>query len=338
MDNPRIVVLGAGSIGCFVGLGWLHSGIQVSLIGRSWLIEDLAKHGAVLTDLDGGRWELPRGSAGATVDASVLAEADIILLCVKSTGTLPAAEQIRDNARPGTLVVSFQNGVSNVDALRQALPQMTVIAGMVGFNVAYEEAGHWHKGTSGLLLADAHPALEAVTAGTSGAPWALELVDNMPEVAWGKLLLNLNNALNALSGRTLLDALSDRSYRRVLAASMRETLEILDAANIQPAKVGPMPPAWLPTFVGAPDWFFNTVGLRLQKIDARARSSMADDFANGRPTEIDYLNGEVVRLAERVGRSAPVNSAIVRLVRKAESAGARPWSGPEMLAECGLDG
>ena len=64
----------------------------------------------------------------------------------------------------------------------------------------------------------------------------------------------------------------------------------------------------------------------MQKIDAKARSSMADDFAAGRPTEIDYLNGEVVRLAQQLGRKAPVNEAIVALVKQAEAGVERLWS------------
>ena len=71
----------------------------------------------------------------------------------------------------------------------------------------------------------------------------------------------------------------------------------------------------LPLVIGSPDWLFNNVFLKAWKIDAKARSSMADDLAAGRKTEVDYLNGELVRLAERLGAKAPVNRAIVELVR-----------------------
>ena len=75
--------------------------------------------------------------------------------------------------------------------------------------------------------------------------------------------------------------------------------------------------------------FRNTI-LKVQKIDANARSSMADDFAAGRPTEIDYLNGEVVRLAAALGRRAPVNETIVALVKQAEAGVERTWSAKEL--------
>src|SRR5689334_25311873 len=142
-------------------------------------------------------------------------------------------------------------------------------------------------------------------------------------LAWGKLLINLNNAVNALSGHTLQDELKQRDYRRVFAASMREGLDLLARAEIEPATVGPIAPGVLPRIVDSPDWLFNNVFLRRWKIDSKARSSMADDLAAGRTTEVAYLNGELVRLAERLQRSAPVNRAIVELVHEAE-AGAEP--------------
>jgi len=84
--------------------------------------------------------------------------------------------------------------------------------------------------------------------------------------------------------------------------------------------------------IGAPDWLFNNVFLKLQKIDARARSSMADDLASGRRTEVDYINGELVRLADKLGADAPVNRKIVELIRQAE-AGREPWPPAELRRE-----
>jgi 2-dehydropantoate 2-reductase len=90
----------------------------------------------------------------------------------------------------------------------------------------------------------------------------------------------------------------------------------------------------LPKIIDSPDWIFNNIFLKRWKIDAKARSSMADDLAAGRKTEIDYLNGELVRLAERLQRTAPVNRSIVELIRKAE-AGAEPLS-PKALRKAAL--
>ena len=90
-------------------------------------------------------------------------------------------------------------------------------------------------------------------------------------LAWGKLLINLNNAVNALSGRTLQEELKRHDYRRVFAASMKEGLDLLKRADIKPATVGPISPTTLPRIVDAPDWLFNSIFLKKWKIDAKAR-------------------------------------------------------------------
>jgi 2-dehydropantoate 2-reductase len=118
----------------------------------------------------------------------------------------------------------------------------------------------------------------------------------------------------------------------VFAAAMREGLQLLEAAKIQPAKVGAVGPRLLPYVIGSPDWLFNNVFIRKWKIDAKARSSMSDDLAHGRRTEVDYINGELIELAERIAADAPVNRKIVGLIRDAEG-GAGPWAPAELRRE-----
>src|SRR5439155_8754409 len=194
---------------------------------------------------------------------------------------------------------------------------------MVPYNVAYIGDGRFHKGVAGHLFVERRAVARDLAEAIGDGPAALRLSDDMLPLAWGKLLINLNNAVNALSGRTLQEELKQRDYRRVFAASISEGLDLLKRAEIEPATVGPISPNLLPRIINSPDWLFNRFFLKRWKIDAKARSSMADDLVAGRKTEIDYLNGELVRLAERLQRAAPVNRAIVELVRKAE-AGAEP--------------
>jgi 2-dehydropantoate 2-reductase len=205
---------------------------------------------------------------------------------------------------------------------------------MVQYNVAYLGEGHFHKGVAGDLYADRRAGTRALAESIGGGPAGLKLSDDMLGLAWAKLLINLNNAVNALSGRTLIEELKQRDYRRVFAAAMREGLDLLERAEIKPVAAGPVSPTRLPRIIGSPDWLFNRFFLKRWKIDAKARSSMADDLAAGRKTEIDYINGELVRLAERLQRDAPVNRAILELVGKAE-AGAKPL-GPAALRKAAL--
>ena len=329
----KIAIHGAGSIGCFVGGVWAAAGLDVTLIGRDYVKDTVSEHGMTLTDYDGFSAHVPADKIAFSTDPGALANADIIGLAVKSTGTERAAEEIKAYAKQGAIVVSLQNGISNVEKLRSLLPEQTVLAGMVPFNVVTMDGGRWHKGTLGVLMADRHPALEPIVEAVSGGPAPLELRDDMLSVAWGKLLLNLNNAINALAGIPLYDELANRNYRRVLAACIKEGLMVLEAANIEPAKVSAFPPKWLPAFVGSPNFLFNTIGLKLQKVDRHARSSMADDFDMGRKSEIDYLNGEVVALAEKLGLKAPVNCKIVELVKQVDAGEKKSWSGSALLKE-----
>ncbi len=330
--NPRIVIHGAGSVGCYIGAALMASGLPVSFVGRPGVRDEIAANGLTVTDGEGRRIELRPDEVDLATHPKALRSADIIALCVKSNGTEAAAKEIACHGRKGAAVISFQNGVSNFDLLEAALPGFTVLRGMVPFNVARMGNGRWHKGVSGSLWAQDHEITRALNQRIGDRPGRMRLSDDMQGVAWGKLLINLNNAVNALSGKTLLEQLSDRNYRRVVAASQVEALEMLEAAGIEPAQIGPIPPRLIPHVIGAPDFVFRKTVLKVQKIDADARSSMADDFAAGRPTEIDWLNGEVVRLAHGLGRRAPVNERIVALVRQAEAGVERMWSAAYLRA------
>jgi 2-dehydropantoate 2-reductase len=332
-DPPRIAILGAGSVGCFIGGVWQAAGLPVQFFGRERFGRDVGEHGLSLSDYDDWRAKIPAGRVDYACQPGGLTNADIIALCVKSGATEEAARQIGEYGRPGATVVSFQNGISNVEVVERELGhRFEVVRGMVPYNIAYLGDGRFHKGVAGLLWAEDRPVLRDLAERIGGGPASLRLSGDMLGLAWGKLIINLNNAVNALSGRTLIEQLGNRDYRRVVAASMREGLDLLDRAGIDPAKVGPTPPRLLPTVIGAPDWLFNNVFLKLQKIDARARSSMADDVASGRRTEVDYINGELVRLADKLGADAPVNRKIVELIGQAE-AGRAPWPPSELRRE-----
>jgi 2-dehydropantoate 2-reductase len=332
--GDRIVIFGAGSVGCFIGGCWQAAGLPVSFIGRQRIADDIAVNGMTVSDFSGWQQHLTDVDYRTTPEA--LADADIIIVTVKSGATGEAADEIAEHAREGALVLSFQNGISNVDVLRNALGErFDVVQGMVPYNVAHLAKGRFHKGVAGDLYAEDRAETRALAERAGEGPAALNLSSDMRGLAWGKLLINLNNAVNALSGQTLIEQLRQRDYRRVVAASQREGLRLLEQAGIEPAKIGAVGPKLLPAAISAPDWLFNNVFLKKWKIDAKARSSMADDLAAGRKTEIDYINGELVALAERLGEAAPVNRALVSLIHWAE-AGAKPWA-PDALRREVLD-
>jgi 2-dehydropantoate 2-reductase len=328
----KIIVFGAGSIGTYVG-GALHAaGGNVELIGRARLRERLAQGGLRLSDLQGRDMRVE--GVAVTDDPAALGDADLVLVTVKSADTATAAEAIRAHAKPSAIVLSLQNGVGNVDVLRERLKQSdgwTVLGGMVPFNVVQLPDNRFHRGTAGEIMVEASPALSPWKALFQAAHLPLVERSDFLAVQWGKLLLNLNNPINALSGIPLKAELSQRGYRRCLALLIDEALEALKAAGIEPAQVATVAPRKLPFLMRLPDFLFHRVAAKTLRIDPQARSSMWEDLQAGRKTEVDYLNGAVVSLAHAHGRKAEANQRVVDLIHAVEKGQPAGFSADELF-------
>lgn len=325
--GPSVLVMGAGAIGCYLGGCLQAAGVPVVFVGRPRVLAALREHGLRLTDLDGGEHRIPAAALSLHEAIPVGIAPAFVLLTVKSGATHEAAAQLGSALPAGTPVVSMQNGVSNAAIAQAAAPGLRVLAGMVPFNIAELAPGHYHRGTTGDLAAQDDATLRDHLSDFDRAGLPLQLHTDLRAVQWGKLLLNLNNPVNALSGLPLRAQLMERGYRQCLAALQSETLDLLGLAGINPAQVAALPPRRIPALLRLPSPLFRMIATRMLRIDPKARSSMADDLALGRTTEIDALCGEVVRLAAAHGRSAPLNARMVELVaawpqqRRAMSAG-----------------
>ena len=323
----RIVIAGAGSIGCFVGGLLALGGADVIFLARLRIAEEIGEHGLTLTSLEGWSETIPPAGLQFKNDpATALADAALVLVTVKSGATADMAALIAAFAPAATPVVRLQNGIANAAILRSALPGRIVHAGMVSFNVLHRGVGCFHRGTSGPLVIEAGaPPLTAPHLDILAHP-------DMRAVLAGKLVYNLNNALNALSGLTLREQLSDRRWRRILAAAQDEALAVLRAENIAPWSLGKIPVTRFPAILRLPDWLFRLLSRRGVRIDDSARSSMWEDLERRRPTEIDELQGAVIARAAALGLDAPVNRAILQAIRAAEQAAqGSPRLGPGAL-------
>ena len=306
--------MGAGTIGCYLGGRLAAAGVPVTLVGRPRTLDAVAAHGLTVTDLDDRKTHVAAGQLRIAQEVPAGARPALVLLCVKSGATAEAASQLAAALPPSTVVVSMQNGISNAAVAAKAGPGLVVLAGMVPYNVAELGPGAYHRGTAGRLVAQQHEDLAGWLPVFEAAGVPLDLVADARPIQWGKLLLNLNNPVNALSGLPLRAQLMERGYRRCFAALMQEALDVLERAGIAPAQVGAVPPRKLLTILRLPSPIFRIVAGRMLKIDAKARSSMADDLALGRRTEVDALSGEVVRLAQSQGMQAPRNAKMVQLL------------------------
>lgn len=317
IDPPGpLLVMGAGSVGGFVGGALQAAGAEVHLVVRPRVRDALQDRGLRLTDLDGRDTHLPAAALRLHDRPPPGLRPALVLLSVKSGATADAATALAQVLPAGTPVLSLQNGVGNAAVARQAAPALHWLPGMVPFNIAELAPGHLHRGTAGRLAAQDHPALRAWQPAFAAAGLPLQLHADLAPVLWGKLLLNLNNPVNALSGLPLRAQLLDAGYRRILAALQAEALRAMRKAGIRPARVGAVAPALLPWVLRLPTPVFRRLAARMLKIDEAARSSMADDLALGRPPEIDALCGEVVRLARSTGRAAPLNQRMLALLAK----------------------
>jgi 2-dehydropantoate 2-reductase len=329
---PTIVVFGAGSIGVYLGARLLLAGASVVFIGRESVRDSLSR-GVRLSDYRGWSATIDADHIPFALGVEAVREAALVLVTVKSEATAVAASRLATCLPPGIPVISFQNGLHNAEVLSGSLSETPVLPGMVPFNVVSDGGGGFHQGTEGHLAVQASPHLVPWLPLFARAGLPLERHPDMRSIQWAKLLLNLNNPINALADMPLREQLSQLAYRRVLALAQTEALELLLAEGVSPARLTPVPARWLPRFLCIPDRFFALLAQRMLAIDPAARSSMWEDLQKGRRTEVDFINGEIVALAARQGRKAPVNARLVALIRDAEAGLGRSWSGQDLLAE-----
>ena len=162
-----------------------------------------------------------------------------MLVTVKSADTAAMADIIARHAPSDAVIVSLQNGIGNVALLRDRLPGRRVLGGMVPFNVMALGDGRFHRATSGDIVIEQDEALPAEKLSVPGL--TIRATDNIDGVQWGKLLLNLNNALNALADLPLRRQLSSRPWRQLFADQMAEGLAAIRAEGIKPVSPTPIP-------------------------------------------------------------------------------------------------
>ena len=313
-----VLIMGAGAVGCYIGGRLALAGHDVHFVGRPRVLDQLRTHGLTIRE--------PNGATG-TVKPDILSLHEhvpsglgisLVFLCVKSSATANAAVALAAALPVGTLVVCMQNGLHNAEVARSVAARLRFLSGMVPYNIADVGPGQFLRGSAGMLAIEDDEIIRAWlhTLREAGLPASAH--KDIRAVQWGKLLLNLNNPVNALAGMPLRAQLLDRDLRATTAALIEEGLAILAGARQRTARVTPLPTRWLPLLLRLPTPLFKLLAARMLRIDPRARSSMADDIVLGRRTEIGELCGEVVKLAKSIGRRAPRNEKMLGLIRYVE--------------------
>lgn len=294
----KVAVLGAGAVGCFYGGMLARAGHAVTLIGRPQHVQVFQAQGLRMQTLAFDE-TVP---VAASTDASAVAGADVVLFAVKSPDTEAAGEQLRPHLAPGALVLCLQNGVDNAERLRGVLPGVDVAAAVVYVATEMAGPGHLrHHGRGELVIEPSTRSADLARALVeAGVP--TEISDNVRGALWAKLILNC--AYNALSavGRMAYGELVQRpGVRDVMRDVVAECRAVAAADGV--------------TLPGDVD----TAVRRIAETMPSQYSSTAQDLMRGKPSEIDFLNGFVVRRGEALGVPTPANRVLWTVVRLVEA-------------------
>jgi 2-dehydropantoate 2-reductase len=295
MSTERIAIVGAGAVGCYFGGMLARRGIPVTLIGRAHHVDAIGRDGLFLERADFQGYI--RLDADTRIEA--VADASIVLLSVKTTDTETAATAIAPHLRQGALLVSFQNGVDNVDRIKQATG-LDAIPCVVYVAAAMSGAGRVaHHGRGDIVIGNI-PRIASVF---RDAGIGCRISDNIAGELWTKLVMNCAyNAISAVTRSRYLPIKDNPLTRGVMQELVNEVVAVGTAAGVV-----------LPSSEHLMD-----AALKLGDAMAAATSSTEQDIARGRATEIDSLNGYVSRRGKELGIPTSVNSTLFALVKLIE--------------------
>lgn len=342
----NILVMGAGAIGCFVGGRLAAAGQQVTLVGRPTPMDKIATDGLTLEHPTQPSQTVFPETVTSVKDLS--AAYDFILLTVKSPDTPTVIEQLTASALPleNTCLVSFQNGIGNEEKLAAAFGAHKVIGGTITIPISVPEQGviTVSKDKGGLALAPLHPSqpVKGLASALNQAGLTTITYDDCRAMKWSKLLLNIiNNASSAILNQPPAQIIARPDLFNLEIEAVQEGLAVMKAQGIGVVKLPGYPVDWLARLVTArwlPVAIKRTI-LRPFMASGRGTKmpSLQIDLAAGRPTsEIDVLNGAIVRAGQQLGIATPVNQALTGILTglvSGELAWADYQNQPEKLLE-----
>jgi 2-dehydropantoate 2-reductase len=302
-ESIRVAVVGAGAVGCYFGGMLARAGHEVTLIGRPVHVEAFRARGLRFEGLKFDEFVPVK----ASTDAEAVRGCRLVLFCVKSTDTDAGAAQIAPFLDTGALVVNLQNGVDNTERIQARVAQ-PVIPAVVYVATEMAGPGHLkHHGRGDLVIGDIagkvpRGVLAQVKQWFESAGVAVAISDNVAGELWAKLVVNC--AYNATSAITQLPygrMIEGAGVRDLMRDVVEETLAVAKASGV----------------AMAPDMLARTY--KIAEAMPTQYSSTAQDLARGKPTEIEHLNGFVVRRGAALGIPTPANRALYALVRLIES-------------------
>ena len=296
----RVAVMGAGAVGCYYGGMLARAGHAVTLIGRATHVEAMQRDGMLLDTLS----FQARVPVQASTEASAVRGAQLVLVCVKSTDTEDAGAQLTPNLEAEALVFSLQNGVDNAARL-QAVLQREVAPALVYVAAEMAGPGHVKHHGRGELVIGPSAHSEAIAAMFAAAGVPVETSGNVVGALWAKLILNCAwNALSAITQQAYGELAQGEGVPALQHDVLNECLAVAQAECV--------------TLPGDAQAMWGTIEA-IARTMPNQRSSTAQDLARGRRSEIDHLNGHVIRRGEAHGIATPANRALHTLVKLLEA-------------------
>ena len=298
MTQPlKVAVMGAGAVGCYYGGMLARAAHEVILIARPQHVDAIGRNGLRMETKTFDE----QVRLAASADPSAVQGADLVLFCVKSTDTESAGAQIRPHLSRGALVLTLQNGVDNADRLRAVVPAHQVAAAVVYVATEMAGPGHVRHHGRGELVIEPSDAGAAVAQALTAAGVPTEVSDNVRGALWMKLIINCAyNAISAIAQRPYGQNVQGEGIQDVMRDVVDECAAVARAEGVQ-----------LPGDVDA------AVRKIVDTMPTQS-SSTAQDLARGKRTEIDYLNGLVVRRGKALGIATPANRVLWALVKLLE--------------------
>jgi 2-dehydropantoate 2-reductase len=299
MAAERVAIVGAGAVGCYFGGMLARAGIQVTLIGRASHIEAIRANGLFLQRKDFEGFV----RVDASTEISSVRQCTIVLLCVKTIDTESAAAALVPHLSTDSLMVSFQNGVDNVERIRRAAG-VAALPAVVYVACAMTGPGRvTHNGRGDIVIGPRSVLTERISRMFEAACIPCRISENIDGELWTKLLMNCAyNAISAIAHSRYRDLTEDAEIQNVMTELIREVTAVGTAAGVV-----------LPGVEQSIE-----AARKLGEAMATATSSTEQDLTRGRPTEIDSLNGYVVRRGRELGVPTPVNATVYALVKLLE--------------------
>jgi 2-dehydropantoate 2-reductase len=293
----RFVIMGAGGIGGYFGGRLANAGEDVCFVARGKHLEAMKQHGLHVKSTVGD-FTVPAGKM--TGDVASIGHADVVLFCVKSYDTEPAAQRLSPILHDGSLIIPLQNGVDNEDKIRRQLPQAHVYGGVAYISSRVTapgeitEVGGFQRIVFGPMNCPTSARAAEVHQSLLRAGIKSQLQEDITKELWRKFIFIASmGSLTALSRLPHGEILSNPRTLALMFDAMREIQAIawklgIDLEPVDEARV--------------------LEGLKRFSDDTR--SSMYFDLISEKPMEIEALNGTVVRLGEQLGIPTPIHRVI----------------------------